>query len=150
MVDPLPFYPVYDYSYAGIMRSFEDGLQRLGLSHIDILLVHDLGKFQHGNENERHFKDLSKSGYKAMYELRNNGIVDAICLGVNKNQICRDALEINYWDVFLLAGRYTLLEQTPLDTLFPKCIKAGTSIICGRPFNSGVLVGRECGIIQMR
>ena len=143
MVDPLPFHPVYDYSYDGIMRSFEDGLQRLGLDHIDILLVHDIGKFHHGNENERHFKDLSNSGYKAMDELRNNGTVKAIGLGVNENQVCLDALEIGYWDVFLLAGRYTLLEQTPLDTLFPKCIKAGTSIICGGPFNSGVLVGRE-------
>ena len=143
MVDPLPFHPVYDYSYDGIMRSFEDGLQRLGLDHIDILLVHDIGKFHHGNENERHFKDLSNSGYKAMDELRNNGTVNAIGLGVNENKVCLDALEIGYWDVFLLAGRYTLLEQTPLDTLFPKCIKAGTSIICGGPFNSGVLVGRE-------
>ena len=143
MVDPLPFHPVYDYSYDGIMRSFEDGLQRLGLDHIDILLVHDIGKFQHGDENDRHFTDLSKSGYKALEELRENGIVKAIGLGVNENQVCLDALEIGYWDVFLLAGRYTLLEQTPLDTLFPKCQSAGTSIICGGPFNSGVLVGRE-------
>ncbi len=143
MVNPLPFHPVYDYSYDGIMRSFEDGLQRLGLDHIDILLVHDIGTFQHGDENKRHFEDLSNSGYKAMDELRKNGIVNAIGLGVNENQICLDALEIGYWDVFLLAGRYTLLEQTPLDTLFPECIKVGTSIICGGPFNSGVLVGRE-------
>ncbi len=143
MVDPLPFHPVYDYSYDGIMRSFEDGLQRLGLDYIDILLVHDIGKFQHGDENERHFKDLSNCGFKAMVELRNNGVIKAIGLGVNENQVCLDALEIGYWDVFLLAGRYTLLEQTPLDTLFPKCIKAGTSIICGGSFNSGVLVGRK-------
>ena len=54
-----------------------------------------------------------------------------------------DALEIGSWDVFLLAGRYTLLEQTALDELFPACSKSGTSIICGGPFNSGILVGRE-------
>ena len=143
MVNPLPFHPVYDYSYDGIMRSFEDGLQRLGLDHIDILLVHDIGVFQHGEENQRHFKDLSETGYKAMDELRNNDVVKAIGLGVNENQVCLDALEIGNWDVFLLAGRYTLLEQTPLDSLFPKCKNAGTSIICGGPFNSGVLVGRE-------
>lgn len=143
MVDPLPFHPVYDYSYDGIMRSFEDGLQRLGLDHIDILLVHDIGEFQHGEENQRHFKDLSETGYKAMDELRNNDVVKAIGLGVNENKVCLDALEIGNWDVFLLAGRYTLLEQTPLDSLFPKCKNAGTSIICGGPFNSGVLVGRE-------
>ena len=143
MVDPLPFHPVYDYSYDGIMRSFEDGLQRLGLDQIDILLVHDIGEFQHGEENQRHFKDLSETGYKAMDELRNNDVVKAIGLGVNENKVCLDALEIGNWDVFLLAGRYTLLEQTPLDSLFPKCKNAGTSIICGGPFNSGVLVGRE-------
>ena len=143
MIDPLPFHPIYDYSYDGIMRSFEDGLQRLGLEHIDILLVHDIGEFQHGEENQRHFKDLSETGYKAMDELRNNDVVKAIGLGVNENKVCLDALEIGNWDVFLLAGRYTLLEQTPLDSLFPKCKNAGTSIICGGPFNSGVLVGRE-------
>ena len=143
MVDPLPFHPVYDYSYDGIMRSFEDGLQRLGLDQIDILLVHDIGEFQHGEENQRHFKDLSETGYKAMDELRNNDVVKAIGLGVNENKVCLDALEIGNWDVFLLAGRYTLLEQTPLVSLFPKCKNAGTSIICGGPFNSGVLVGRE-------
>ena len=102
MVDPLPFHPVYDYSYDGIMRSFEDGLQRLGLDYIDILLVHDIGKFQHGDENERHLKDLSNSGFKAMDELKNNGVIKAIGLGVNENQVCLDALEIGYWDVFLL------------------------------------------------
>ena len=143
MVNPLPFHPIYDYSYDGIMRSFEDGLQRLGLDKIDILLVHDIGEFQHGEENKKHFKDLSDTGYKAMDELRNNDVVKAIGLGVNENQVCLDALDIGNWDVFLLAGRYTLLEQTPLDSLFPKCKVAGTSIICGGPFNSGVLVGRE-------
>ena len=143
MVDPLPFYVIYDYSYDGIMRSFEDGLQRLGLDRIDILLAHDIGEFQHGEENNRHFGDLKKSGYKAMAELREQGLVKAIGLGVNENQVCLDALEIGQWDVFLLAGRYTLLEQTPLRSLFPACEAAGTSIICGGPFNSGLLVGRE-------
>ena len=78
-----------------------------------------------------------------MDELRKAGKVKAIGLGVNENQVCQDALNIGEWDVFLLAGRYTLLEQTPLDTLFPACAAAGTSIICGGPFNSGVLVGRD-------
>ncbi len=143
MVDPLPFNPIYDYSYEGIMRAYEDSLQRLGLEKIDILLVHDIGTFQHGEENNRHFKDLKTSGHKAMAELRANGNVKAIGLGVNENQICLDCLEIGSWDVFLLAGRYTLLEQTPLDSLFQACSDVGTTIICGGPFNSGVLVGRE-------
>lgn len=143
MINPLPFHVVYDYGYDGIMRAYEDNLQRLGLDRIDILLAHDIGAFQHGDENSRHFKDLAEGGYRAMDELRRSGQVQAIGLGVNENQVCLDALEIGDWDVFLLAGRYTLLEQTPLDTLFPTCSAAGTTIICGGPFNSGVLAGRE-------
>ena len=143
MVNPLPFNPIYDYTYSGIMRSYEDGLQRLGLSKIHLLLVHDIGTFQHGKDNIKHFSDLKASGYRALEELRSNGDVDAIGLGVNENDICIEALKMGSWDVFLLAGRYTLLEQTPLEKLFPACQAVGTSVICGGPFNSGVLVGRE-------
>ncbi len=143
MIDPLPFHVVYDYGYDGIMRAYEDNLQRLGLDRIDILLAHDIGVFQHGDDNARHFRDLADSGYRAMDELRSAGQVRAIGLGVNENEVCMDALGIGDWDVFLLAGRYTLLEQTPLEKLFSACRAAGTSIICGGPFNSGILVGRE-------
>ncbi|MEM9584278.1 MAG: aldo/keto reductase [Pseudomonadota bacterium] len=143
MVAPLPFHVVYDYSFDGIMRAFEDNLQRLGLDRIDILLAHDIGAFQHGDENTRHFRDLAEGGYRAMDELRSSGQIKAIGLGVNENQVCLDALGIGDWDVFLLAGRYTLLEQTALDALFPACREAGTTIICGGPFNSGILVGRD-------
>lgn len=143
MIDPLPFHVVYDYGYDGVMRAFEDSLQRLGLDRIDILLAHDIGTFQHGSDNARHFTDLAQGGYRAMAELRDAGVVKAIGLGVNENQVCLDALGIGDWDVFLLAGRYTLLEQTPLETLFPACETAGTTIICGGPFNSGILVGRD-------
>ena len=143
MIDPLPFHVVYDYGYDGVMRAFEDNLQRLGLDRIDILLAHDIGTLTHGDDNARHFRDLAEGGYRAMDELRRAGQVKAIGLGVNENQVCMDALGIGAWDVFLLAGRYTLLEQSPLDALFPACRAAGTTIICGGPFNSGILVGRE-------
>lgn len=144
MIDPLPFHPVYDYTYDGVMRSLEHSLQRMGIDHVDILLAHDIGAFQHGaEENAKHFNNLANSGYKALDELRRTGTVKAIGLGVNENQVCLDALEIGDWDAFLLAGRYTLLEQTPLDALLPACERSNTSIICGGPFNSGVLVGRE-------
>ena len=143
MINPLPFTPVYDYSYDGIMRAHEDSLHRLGIDRVDIILVHDIGTFQHGDENEKYFNELKLGGYRAVNELRANGDVKAIGLGVNENKICLDALEIGDWDVFLLAGRYTLLEQTSLDKLFPTCKSRNTSIICAGPFNSGVLVGRE-------
>lgn len=143
MIDPLPFHPVYDYSYDAVMRSFEDSQQRLGLEKIDILLAHDIGDMQHGaTENARHMKDL-ESGYRAMDELRRNGHVQAIGIGVNEVKACLDVMEIGDWDTFLLAGRYTLLEQTPLDDLLPACATKGISLIVGGPFNSGILVGRD-------
>lgn len=144
MTDPLPFHPVYDYTYDGVMRSFEDSQQRLGLDRIDILLAHDIGEDQHGaEENARHFSDLTNGGYRAMNELRSSGDVGAIGLGVNESEVCMNALEIGDWDVFLLAGRYTLLEQNPIDDLIPACAAKGTTLIIGGPFNSGILVGRE-------
>lgn len=142
--EPLPFQPVFDYSYDGIMRSFEDSLQRLGLERIDILLVHDIGEMTHSaQENLRHFTDLLHGGYRALEKLRNSGAVKAIGLGVNETQICLDALQIGDWDVFLLAGRYTLLEQDALDDLLPECNARDIGIILGGPYNSGVLVGGD-------
>jgi D-threo-aldose 1-dehydrogenase len=78
MIDPLPFHVVYDYGYDGIMRACEDSLQRLGLDRIDILLAHDIGTFQHGEENARHFRDLAEGGYRAMDELRKSGQIKVI------------------------------------------------------------------------
>ncbi|PYG34534.1 aldo/keto reductase [Pelagimonas varians] len=139
--DALPFHPVYDYSYDGIMRSVADSLQRLGLDRIDILYVHDIGELTHGVQNAGHFRDLAKGGYRALDELRVSGVVKAIGLGVNEEQACLDALDIGDWDVFLLAGRYTLLEQGSLTGLMQICADRNVSIVLGGPFNSGILVG---------
>lgn len=139
-----PFHQIYDYSYDGVMRSYEDSLQRLGVSHIDMLFLHDIGVFQHGEEkNKALLADAMSGGYKALDELRSAGDIKAIGLGVNEREVCIEAMEHGYWDTFLLAGRYTLLEQQPLHDLFPQCEKAGTSIILGGPFNSGILAGGE-------
>ena len=140
---PLPFDPVYDYSYDGIMRSFEDSFQRLGLAKIDIIYVHDIGRYQHGDAHPGHMKILRESGYRALRELREAGAVSAIGIGVNEREVLLEALEWGEWDAFLLAGRYTLLEQAPLDDLLPKCLAAGTSIVVGGPLNSGILAGRD-------
>jgi D-threo-aldose 1-dehydrogenase len=141
---PLPFEVVYDYSYDGIMRSVEDSYQRLGLAKIDILYVHDIGEYQHGKEeNARHMKVLRDSGYKALDELRRTGVVSAIGLGVNEKAVLIEVMGFGDWDVFLLAGRYTLLEQAPLDDLLPMCVQRGTSIVVGGPLNSGILAGRD-------
>jgi D-threo-aldose 1-dehydrogenase len=141
---PLPFDPVYDYSYDGVMRSFEDSLQRLGLARIDILFVHDIGVYQHGLEaHPGLMRTLRDGGYRALQELRRCGAVGAIGIGVNEREVLLEAMEWGSWDVFLLAGRYTLLEQAPLDDLLPKCHQAGTSIVVGGPLNSGILAGRD-------
>jgi D-threo-aldose 1-dehydrogenase len=141
---PLPFTVAYDYSYDGIMRSVEDSYQRLGLAKIDILFVHDIGAYQHGLEaHAQHMRTLKESGYRALDALKRAGEVAAIGIGVNEKAVLIEALGFADWDVFLLAGRYTLLEQDPLDDLLPMCAERGTSIVVGGPLNSGILAGRD-------
>jgi D-threo-aldose 1-dehydrogenase len=143
-VGPLPFEIFYDYSYDGAMRSYEDSLQRLGVNRIDILYVHDVDSFTHGAESQPTMHRAAMEGaYKALDELRRNGDIKAIGLGVNESKPIADALQHGQWDCFLLAGRYTLLEQDPLESLFPAIQKHGASVVIGGPFNSGVLVGRD-------
>lgn len=141
-VNPFPFEQVYDYTYDGVMRSFEDSLQRLGLPKVDILYVHDIGVATHGAEqNATYWQQLSDGGYRALTELRNSGKVSAIGLGVNEWEVLMDAFKLGDWDVFLLAGRYTLLEQTSLSPFLTTCLERGASVVCGGPFNGGALMG---------
>lgn len=136
---PMPFDAHYDYTYDGIMRSYEDSLQRLGLASIDILLVHDIGPFTHGEKDSYYYKQLKSSGYKALEELRKNKQIKAVGLGVNETEICERAMDLGQFDCFLLAGRYSLLEQDAINTFLPKCIEHGASIVLGGPYNSGIL-----------
>jgi len=139
-VDAAPFEPVFDYSYDGVMRSFEASLRRLQRDRVDILLAHDLGRLTHGEAHPGHMRAFLDGGYKAMRELKDAGLVGAIGLGVNEQAVCDEALGHADLDVFLLAGRYTLLEQTALDDFLPRCERRGVKIIVGGPFNSGALV----------
>ena len=139
----MPFGFVYDYSHDAIMRSFEDSLQRLGLARIDILYVHDIGAYQHGGQAPQHMQTLRDSGYRALERLKHSGAISAIGIGVNEREVLLEAIEWGDWDAFLLAGRYTLLEQAPLEDLLPKCVARGISIIVGGPLNSGILAGRD-------
>lgn len=136
---PMPFGAQYDYSYDGIIRSFEDSQQRLGLAEIDILLVHDIGAYTHGKDDMCFFEQFESSGYKALEELRSNGYIKAVGLGVNEVEVCERVMNIGQFDCFLLAGRYSLLEQEPLHQFLPKCEEHGASIILGGPYNSGIL-----------
>jgi D-threo-aldose 1-dehydrogenase len=139
-VDAAPFEPVFDYGYDAVMRSWEDSRARLGRDRIDILLAHDLGRVTHGDDHPARLRQFFEGGYRAMRELRDEGAVGAIGLGVNEQAICQEALEHGDFDVFLLAGRYTLLEQSALDAFFPLCDRRGVKVIIGGPFNSGILV----------
>ncbi len=140
---PLPFSVAYDYGHDAILRSVEDSLQRLGLARIDILYVHDIGAYQHGDAAPAHMRRLRESGYSALARLKSEGTVRAIGIGVNETAVLMEALSWGEWDAFLLAGRYTLLEQAPLDDLLPLCLARGTSIVVGGPLNSGLLAGRD-------
>ncbi len=141
-VNPFPFEQVYDYSYAGVMKSYEHSLQRLGLGKVAILFVHDIGVATHGAEqNKIYWQQLTEGGYRALKELKASGQISAIGLGVNEWEVIMDALTLGDWDVFLLAGRYTLLEQTSLTPFLSTCVERGASIVCGGPFNGGALMG---------
>lgn len=139
-VDGDPYEPVFDYSYDGILRSFENSLKRLRRERVDILLAHDLGEVTHGADHARHYRDFLNGGYRAMCDLKAEGRIRAIGLGVNEVAICEAVLADADLDVVLLAGRYTLLEQTPLEHFFPLCERKGVSVIAAAPFNSGILI----------
>ncbi|MBO9707398.1 MAG: aldo/keto reductase [Caulobacter sp.] len=137
---PMPFEQLYDYSHDGILRSYEDSLQRLGLAHIDILYVHDIGPMTHGDDDARTFEQLTiGGGFRALERLRQSGAITAFGLGVNEWRICLRAMEHVDLDVVLLAGRYTLLEQTALESFLPAALARQVSVVVGGAYNSGIL-----------
>lgn len=139
-VDGLPFECVFDYSYDGTMRSFEDSLQRLGLERIDILFIHDADRFTHGPEKQKaYFKQAMDGCYRALADLKSQGVVKAIGVGVNDTDVMLDFMKAGDFDTLLVAGRYTLLEQDPLDELFPLCQRRGAALVIGGGLNSGIL-----------
>ncbi|HSW93147.1 MAG TPA: aldo/keto reductase [Gammaproteobacteria bacterium] len=139
----LPFRVEYDYSYDGIMRSFEHSLQRIGTHYIDMIYIHDIGRMTHGAQHDVMLKSLLESGYRALHELREQKVVRAIGLGVNEWEVCIEVMPHTDLDCFMLAGRYTLLEQRVLQTFFPECAKRGISVIAAGPYNSGVLANGQ-------
>jgi D-threo-aldose 1-dehydrogenase len=136
----MPFRPVFDFTYDGVMRSYEMSLQRLGLERIDILYLHDIGRFsQHENHDRTFAEATSGGGIRALEELRTAGAVKAIGAGVNEWEIIDELMDHGQFDIFLLANRYTLLDQQVIDTLFPRILREGVAIVCGAPLNSGIL-----------
>ncbi|MCL4157408.1 UNVERIFIED_CONTAM: hypothetical protein GTU68_016103 [Idotea baltica] len=132
---------VFNFTYDGILRSYEDSIARLKSDRIDMLFLHDIDAGAHGRAFEdNNLRQLfSEGGYRALSELREADKISAIGAGVNTWQICERLLGEADFDGFLLAGRYTLLEQDPLDTFLPLCIERDVGIILGGPYNSGIL-----------
>ena len=143
MRDAEPVAIRYDYSFDAVRRSLESSLGRLGLDRVDILLCHDIDVWTHGDAQPGIFDAASKGALRALRTLREEGVVRAIGLGVNEWQVCSRVLDEMDVDCFLLAGRFTLLEQDPLDEFLPKCVQRNVSLIIGGPYNSGILATDE-------
>jgi D-threo-aldose 1-dehydrogenase len=141
-IDPLPFRPYFDYSRNGVLRSFDESLARLGVSGVDILYVHDIGTVTHGERHASYWQQLTKGGgFRALEELRRSGAVAAVGLGVNEWQVAHASMDEFDLDCTMLAGRYTLLEQTALAPFLDECQKRGNAVVAAGPFNSGVIAG---------
>lgn len=132
---------VLDYTYDGVMRSIEFSLERLGIDRVDILYAHDLDVFTYGTQEaaDEKISEFMASGYRALLELRDQGVIKAFGAGLNEWQGCQRLAEMGDFDLFLLAGRYTLLEQEALDSFLPLCQERGIGIVVGGPYNSGIL-----------
>lgn len=132
---------VFDYSYDGAMRSLEFSLERLGVDHVDIVFGHDLDIFTHGSKvaSDARIAQFMGGGYKALEKLRGEGVIKAIGAGINEWQVAEALARAGDFDLFLLAGRYTLLEQDALETFLPYCEAKHIGILLGGPFNSGIL-----------
>lgn len=137
--EPLPLKPVFDYSYDGTMRTLEQSASRLGLPDPDIVHIHDVDRFTHGEEFERRFDEAMEGSYRALDELRRAGHLRAVGLGINDSAIAARFLRSGRFDFVLIAGRYTLLEQTALDDLLPEAARQGVQVVAAGVFNSGIL-----------
>jgi D-threo-aldose 1-dehydrogenase len=128
-----------DYSYDGVMRSYEESLNRLGVDTVDILLIHDVDRRNQGARYPEVFLEAMAGAYEALVSLREQGLVKAIGCGLNEWEACQQFAEAGDFDCFLLAGRYTLLEQESIKSFLPLCERRGIGIIIGGPYNSGIL-----------
>ena len=138
-VDTLPFVQRYDYTAKGVRRSLADSLHRLGLARVDLVYVHDIDRATHDDAHPRRLADALDSGFPALATLKAEGTIGGYGLGVNDVEICRRVLRHADLDVILLAGRYTLADQSALPELLPECQRRGVALVLGGPFNSGIL-----------
>lgn len=138
---PVEFDHVFDYSYDGIMRSFEQSQLRLGLPWTDAAVIHDLDAWFHQPDAQIHayLDQLATSGWRAIEELKSSGLIKAVGVGINLPGFIPRFLERVDPDFFLVAMPYTLLRQEALDSEFPACVERGIGFVIGTPFQSGIL-----------
>lgn len=135
-----PHRAVVDYSYDGTMRSVEQSLLRLGTDRLDLLLIHDVDIWTHGADAiEARFREAMAGAYVALDRLRSEGVVAGIGVGVNEADMCVRFAQAGSFDVMLLAGRYSLLEQPALTQFLPLAQQRGIGVLLGGVFNSGIL-----------
>ena len=134
-------------SYEATVRSVDQSCHRLGLNRIDILLIHDVDVWTHGSRENyaRRFDEAMEGAYRALDDMRRDGAVQAIGIGVNEVDPCLEFAAAGDFDCFMLAGRYTLLEQDALDELLPLVEDKGISMLIAGPFNSGILASGAAG-----
>jgi len=142
-VDPAPFAPVFDYGRDAVMRQVEQSLARLGRDRIDIAFVHDIGAMTHGDDHPEVFRAAVEGAFPALAALKSQGVVGAIGIGVNEVAVCLETLAHVDLDAILLAGRYTLLDQSAAAELLTLCERRAVGVIVGGPFNSGILSGGD-------
>lgn len=142
-VDAAPFTPYFDYSADAVRQQLDGSLTRLGRESLDLVLVHDIGAQTHGGAHAEIFSAALGGALPALAALRTQGVVGAIGIGVNEVEVCLETLAYADLDFILLAGRYTLLDQTAAAELLPLCQRRGVQVIVGGPYNSGVLAGGD-------
>ncbi len=136
---PLRLKPVFDYSYAGTMRSLEQSASRLGIADFDLIYVHDVDRFTHGDAYERRFNEAIEGCYRALDDLRKAGHIKAIGVGVNESDVATRFIKACSLDAVMMAGRYTLLDRGAAADLLPEAERRGVEIIVAGVFNSGIL-----------
>jgi D-threo-aldose 1-dehydrogenase len=135
----LPFDLRYDYGYDGVMRSIEDSLQRLGRASVDIAFVHDVSPRWHGEELHKRFREVINGGYKALERLKSDGTIGAIGVGVNDPDVLVAFGKAAPFDIFMISGSYTLINQSAAEQLFPLCLERNIAIAVAAPFAAGLL-----------
>ena len=138
-VDVLPNMQHFDYSASGVRRSIKDSLNRLGVQHIDVAYVHDCSVMTHGDRAAAVLQQVIQEAIPELQRLRKEGLVHRIGIAVSHWQTCVAVLREMDLDCLLLAGRYTLLDQSALPELLPLCQAKNVKIALGGAFNSGIL-----------